>query len=58
MTRRFLPLLTLTVTLTAGAFFVAASPASACQPESCPAPSPVCQVLEKAPKLPQCIQPF
>ena len=38
-----------------GALLVTAPAASACQPESCPAPSPVCQVLASQPKLPHCI---
>ena len=39
----------------AGALLATAPAASACQPESCPAPSPVCQVLATQPKLPHCI---
>ncbi len=38
-----------------GVLLVTAPAASACQPESCPAPSPVCAVLASQPKLPHCI---
>jgi hypothetical protein len=53
--RRTAGLLAATVGLTAATWLVAAAPASACQPESCPNSSPVCQLLKEQPRLPQCI---
>lgn len=49
---------TLAVALAGVGMGVTAAPASACQPESCPQPSPVCTVLETQPKLPQCVKPY
>jgi hypothetical protein len=52
--RRVARLALLAVTGAASGLLLAATPASACQPESCP-DSPVCDLLRHAPKLPQCI---
>ncbi len=41
--------LAFTALLSVGAL-VSASPANACQPESCPPPSPICPVLDRLPQ--------
>jgi hypothetical protein len=53
--RRTAELVAVTVGLTAAGWLLTAAPASACQPESCPSQSPVCQLLKEQPRLPQCI---
>jgi hypothetical protein len=53
--RRIARLAALAVAVSASGLVLAATPASACQPESCPNDSPVCEALRHAPKLPQCI---
>ena len=53
--RRTAELVAVTVGLTAAGWLLTAVPASACQPESCPEQSPVCQLLKEQPRLPQCI---
>ena len=53
--RRLVRATVLALSLSASGVLLAAAPASACQPESCPEQSPVCQLLKEQPRLPQCI---
>jgi hypothetical protein len=53
--RRLAGLLSLATGMAAAGVLLAAGPASACQPESCPEPSPYCQLLKEYPRLPQCV---
>jgi hypothetical protein len=52
--RRLVPAVLTAVVISTSGLVLAATPASACQPESCPNDSPVCELLRTQPKLPQC----